>query len=239
MNTIVRILSILGQIKLSDDERVSRLYLLSQKSMVGLAGFVLFVTYYLYGRLQQSILLWAAAMLFIVAVRLFMSYHFKKTPERFSQHKWYMLFLSTNMITAFLITLLGSVFIYQVNGADQIFIIAALLGLSSGAMSSLYPDVRIALGYITLLILPLIISLFTLGNDLHLVLAFMLILYYLTQVVIIYNTHVQNTILETRQQEIINAQTQLLKNKEALEYFYTQAPIGIFSYDLDLRVTAM
>ncbi len=237
MNNIVRILSILGQIKLSDDERVSRLYLLSQKSMVGLAGFVLFVTYYLYDTLQQSILLWAAVMLSIAAFRFFLSYRFKKTPERFSQHKWYMLFLISNMMTAFLITLLGSFFIYQVNGSEQLFIIAALLGLSAGAMSSLYPDVRIALGYITLLILPLVISLFIIGNDLHLVLACMLTLYYLTQVVIIYNTHVQNTILETKQREIINAQTQLLKNKEALEYFYTQAPIGIFSYDLELRIT--
>jgi diguanylate cyclase (GGDEF)-like protein len=36
---------------------------------------------------------------------------------------------------------------------------------------------------------------------------------------------------------VIATQAQLIKNKETLEYFYTQAPIPIFSYDLDLKVT--
>jgi len=128
-------------------------------------------------------------------------------------------------------------FIHYVDLTNQLFIIAALLGLSAGAMSSLYPDVRIALVYTTILVLPLGISLVSMGNDIHMVLAAMLTLYYITQIVIVYNAHIQNVELERQQQDVIRAQEQMLKNKETLEYFYSQAPIGVFSYDLDLKVT--
>jgi len=237
MNSILRILKVMQMVRVTDNERIKRLYLLSQKSMVGIIGFTVFVTYFLYPSIQTPILLWGAAMLLVALSRLLLVFFYKHHEDYFSVLRWYQIFFASTLITSVLISVLGTVCIYDVQLTGQIFIIAALLGLSAGAMSSLFPDVRIALIYVSMLILPMIMTLFLLGGDTHIVLASMLILYYITQVVIVYNTHTQYSELEQKQKEIISAQEQLLKNKETLEYFYTQAPIGIFSYDLQLKVT--
>jgi diguanylate cyclase (GGDEF)-like protein/PAS domain S-box-containing protein len=224
-------------VRISDNEKVNRLYLLSQKSMIGLIGFTVFVTYFLYSEIRTPIIVWGTALLLVALSRLLLVSFYRNHQEYFSPLRWYQIFLAANLVTAVLISLLGTVCLYHVHLTGQVFIIAALLGLSAGAMSSLFPDVRIALVYVSMIILPMIITLFVLGGDIHIVLASMLILYYVAQVVIAYNTYTQNSELEKKQQEVIATQERLLKNKETLEYFYTQAPIGIFSYDLQMKVT--
>jgi diguanylate cyclase (GGDEF)-like protein/PAS domain S-box-containing protein len=195
------------------------------------------LTYYLYPTLSLGIVSWGAGLLFIVSLRIISVYYFKRKEKKYTTNQWYILFLVLNIVTAALISLLGAVFLFDVNDLDKIFIVASLIGLSGGAMASLYPDMRIALWYTTIILFPLIIALLSLGGETYLLLGMMSILYFFTQLVIVYNSHKQNLILARHQQEITETQEQLFKNRETLEYFYNQAPIGIFSYDLDLKIT--
>ncbi len=237
MKPLLTLLNIIRQINPHENERLARLYMLSQKSLIGLMGFVLFVSIYLYPSFHASILLWSGTIFLLTGVRMLLASRFKKHPTAYHPRTWYRLFIGAALSTALLVMLLGTYFMFGAEGTDRLFIIATLIGLSAGAMSSLYPDVRIALGYISIIILPLTLTVFVQGSDNHLILGSMLLLYYVTQVLIVYNTHIQNLRLAQKQKEILNTQTQLLRNREILEYFYSQAPIGIFSYDLSLKVT--
>ena len=237
MNYLINTLNLLYAVRTTDRRMVSRLYSLSQRSLIAMVGFVLFVSYYLYPALHTTIIVWGSIIVLITLTRLGLALYFKRYESRYSTEKWYSIFLFFNFMSALGITVLGAVLIYWVNDVQRLFIVASLLGLSAGAVSSLYPDVRIMLGYVTIIILPLIFSLFILGGELHILLAAMLILYFFTQVVIAFNVHKQNAELAAKQQETMAAQTQLLKHREAMEYFYTQAPISIFSYDINLNIT--
>jgi len=237
MNYLLKILRVLKSTRTTNQYMVRQLYFLSQRSLIALIAFSVFVTYFLYPSLKTPIIIWGASLILFSILRLLLVYYFKKFEKHYSTDTWHKVFLFLNFTTAIVTTILGSVFIYHVSDLQALFIVAALLGLSSGAMSSLYPDIRIMLGYISIIVIPLIISLMIIGGKLNILLAMMLTLYFLTQLIIAFNSHKQNVDLEKKQKEVISTQAQLLKNKETLEYFYTQAPIAIFSYDLDLKIT--
>jgi len=237
MNYLIKAVSFLQMLSGTKRETVKRLYQLSQRSLVALIAFTVVVTYYLYPVLDTSVLVWGVVLVGMTLIRLVLVFYFRKYETRYPLEQWYALFLGSNLITAVIITYLGSVFIFDVDAMDKIFIIAALVGLSGGAMSSLFPDIRMMVVYITIILFPLTIAVFSLGGEVYWLLGGMLVLYYFTQMVIAYNSHKQNIDLTRHQKEIIETQEQLFKNRETLEYFYTQAPIGIFSYDLDLKVT--
>jgi diguanylate cyclase (GGDEF)-like protein len=217
-------------------ETVKHLYYLSQKSLVALALFTLIVTYYLYPALKENILIWGAGVITMAIVRLGSVYYFKTRPEAYSIVKWDNIFIIFNLITAILISLLGVLFIPQVEDMEKLFIIAALVGLSSGATSSLFPNIRIMVLYTSIIIIPLIITIFMIRQETYFLLGIMVVLYYATQLVIAYNIHKQNIELNRHQQEAIETQAELYKNRETLEYFYTQAPIPIYSFDLNMQL---
>jgi diguanylate cyclase (GGDEF)-like protein/PAS domain S-box-containing protein len=236
MKKLLNTLYTLWSANSSGSEVVKRLYCLSQQSLVALIGFAFFVTYVLYQSLHLMILGWAILLVCIALARLGLIYYFKHNESSYSAQTWYRLFVFLNFTTAAVISLPGFVHIHYVDALEQLFIVAALVGLTGGAISSLFPDVRIMLGYNSIILLPLTLSMFALGSKMHMILAAMLILYFITQFIIALNVHKQNTDLKNKKEEIIATQAQLLKNKESLEYFYTQAPIGIFSYDMDLKI---
>jgi diguanylate cyclase (GGDEF)-like protein/PAS domain S-box-containing protein len=200
-------------------------------------AFLFFVSYFLYPALQYKIIIWAVFLAGITILRFLLLIAYQRKREKFGIEKWYNFFKYTNFMTAVIISVLGSVFIFQVDSTEQLFIVVSLVGLSGGAMGSLFPDVRIMLGYVSIVLVPLIVTLFLIGSTLYTVLGVMLILYFITQIIIALNVHKQNLDLEEANREILEAHTQLFKNRETLEYFYTQAPISIFSYDLDLKIT--
>ncbi len=233
----MKIISIIQELHGTKKETVERLYHLSQKSLIGLIAFALAVTYYLYPVLQMSVFIWGAMLVSVALIRLMLVYYFKRYEDRYSTQRWYWLFFGFTIFTAILVSSLGTVFIFDVNAIDKLFILAAIVGLTGGAMSSLFPDIRLMVGYVTIILVPLTVSTLSLGGDINILLGGMLTLYYFTQLVIAYNSHKQNVNIARHQEEVIRTQEQLFKNRETLEYFYTQAPIGIFSYGLDLKIT--
>ena len=237
MNYLINFFRELQRVTKIDGKMVERLYALSQRSLIALLAFIAVVTYFLYPSLERNIVIWAFVMTGIAFVRLITVYLFRYRKMRISSKGWYWTFLALNFLTASIVSLVGGVFIFDVDNAQKLFIVAALVGLTGGATSSLLPDIRMLMGYTTIILLPLAVSLFSLGEQLYIVLSGMLVLYFLTQMTIAYNLHRQNVDLARHQEEVIRAQEQLFKERETLEYFYTQAPIGIFSYDLNLRVT--
>ncbi len=216
---------------------VSSLYSLSQRSIIATIFLSLLLTYYLYPVLSYSIVLWNVIVVFVSFVRLYLAHYFHKDQEKYTLKTWYFIFVFSAFSSAFLFSVLGFIAIFYVDEVQQIFIIAVLLGFTSGAMSSLFPDVRIVVGYISIILLPLIAVLTTLGTTLHILLFLLVILYFGMLIIVVLNAFKQSIDIEQERGDIYKEQQELLKKEEALDYFFEQAPVGIFSYDMELNVT--
>lgn len=208
-----------------DQSMVSRLYAVSEKSLLSAMAFVLFTTIALYPTLSNIILFWGIVLGILLSFRLYVSYNFKVDPQRYSIKTWYKIFTLMAFLTAFLIALPGFVFIHYMEEYYQFFVIVVLIGFSAGATTSLSSDLRIAIGYISIILLPLIVTLFMIEIPLHNILAILAILYFITQVTIIFKSYMQEIKIKELQGEKI-----LLYN------LFKEAPLGIFSYDNDLNI---
>lgn len=216
---------------------VSQLYALSQKSLAAIIVFSLILSYVLYPSLSTAIVVWESVVIFLAAFRIYLAYIEKHDPLKFEMLTWYKIFVFLAFSTATLFALLGSFGLFYLDDVQQIFVVATLIGMTGGAMSSLFPDVRIVVGYISIILIPLIVSLIFIEGDMHGILAFLVAIYFITQIIIVLNTSKQNRELDKRKEEVHQEQLELFKKEEALDYFFEQAPIGIFSYDMDMNVT--
>jgi len=220
-----------------DESKVSRLYSLSVKSLAAVVVFSLILSYCLYPLFSSFIIMWEAVLIFISFIRIYLAYINHKDPEKFELLTWYKMFVTLAFTTATLFALIGSFGLFYLDEVMQIFVATVLIGLTAGAMSSLFPDIRIVIGYISIILIPLIVSLLFTDGEMHLVLAFLTMVYFTTQIIITLNTYRQNNDMEKQKKSMYEEQIKLLKKEETLDYFFEQAPIGIFSYDMDLNVT--
>ncbi|WP_373032982.1 EAL domain-containing protein [Sulfurovum sp.] len=232
----LNILLKISNLKLIDKVMVSNLYSLSQRSIIATIFLSTLLTYYLYPMLSYSIVLWNIIVVSILVIRLYLAYDFQKNEQKYTIKKWYKVFLFFTFLTAFLFSLLGSVSLFYVDTVHQVFIIAVMIGFTSGAMSSLFPDIRILVGYLSIILLPVIAVLLVLPTTMHTVLAVLVILYLIIQSIVILNSYEQSVDLERQKETVSQEQFKLHKKEEELEYLYKQAPIGIFSYDTQLNV---
>ena len=220
-----------------DESMVTRLYSLSQKSIIAILVFSLLLAYSLYDSLSLSIILWEGVILLLSVFRIYLAYLNKVKPNKFKVLTWYKIFVFLAFLTATMFAMVGSFGLFYLTDVEQVFVVATLVGMTGGALSSLFPDIRIVIGYVSIIIIPLVVSLLFLNSDMHTILSFLVLIYYVMQIIIILNIYKQNSELEKRKEEVHNEQLELLKKEEALDYFFEQAPIGIFSYDMDLIVS--
>ncbi len=220
-----QVLSKLKQLQPIDKSVVTTLYELSQKSLTTAIIFTILITIFLYSELSYSIVLWASILVPFLLFRLYQTYLFKKNPQLYSIEIWYKKFMTYAFVTGLMVSILGFVFIHYVDTYHQLFILASLLGLTAGATTSLSSDFRIAIAYISILMIPLILSMIMISTSLSLILAILMILFFLSQAVMIRQNY---------------AQTQKIKElkvqKDLLDNLFSEAPLGMFSYDKNLNI---
>ncbi len=150
-----------------DRSMVSQLYALSQKSLATIIVFSLIVSYTLYPSLSIAILVWVGMIILLAAFRIYLAHIEKHDPSKFEMLTWYKIFVTLAFSTATIIALLGSFGLFYLDEMQQIFLVAILIGFTAGAMSSLFPDVRIVVGYISIILIPLIVALIFLEGEMH------------------------------------------------------------------------
>lgn len=216
----------LKEIQIIDESIITTLYLLSSRSLVVLILLAALTTVALYPVLHNTILLWFFILLLITVYRLYSAYQFKENPQKYSMSTWYKLFVWNAMITAVVFTTIGFIFIHQVDSYYQLYILAVLLGLSSGSAVSLSPDIRLNIAYAGILLFPFIVTMiFFKDTPLHLILAISLVLYFIAQVTTIYRIYTQKEEFNTLQSEHM-----------LLHSLFKNAPHSIFTYNKDLVV---
>jgi len=210
----------------SNISSVENLYLFSRWSLIALLLFSSGIIFTLYPLLHQIVWLWYIPLAILIGYRLYTAYLFQSTPALYSKKKWYRQFVILAYLTGFLFSSIGFVYIHFIDANYHIFILAVIIGVSSGATLSLFPDIRINIHYISILTIPLIITLvFITNTPQNTILAVFLLLYYFTQIALIYILHVKNK------------ESQTLKSSQSfLHNFIQNAPIGILMYNKDMIV---
>ena len=143
----------------------------------------------------------------------------------YSVETWYKKFMIFAFLTGVIVSALGAVFIHYLSDYYQMFVLAALLGLTAGATTSLSSDFRIAILYISIIMIPLIISMAMLKTSLAFILPVLITLFFLSQILMIFNSYTQNKEIKE-----LKGQQNLLNN------LFSEVPLGMFSYDKDLNV---
>lgn len=189
---ILKKIAFLTQFKDVNQTTVTTLYALSEKSLVTAIVYVLINILALYTQLGTDILVWGGIVIVLSLFRLYISYLFRVTPERYSIELWYKIFVLFSLLTALAISTLGFICIHQLNDYYQLYVLASLLGLTAGATISLSSDFRVALLYIGIIILPLLCALALQDSPLNILVPIMLLLFFFSQIIMIFKSYAQD-----------------------------------------------
>jgi len=182
-------------------ETVHSLYALSEKSLVTAIVFSVLTTFALYSQLGSEVLLWCLGVMLLTLFRLFAALRFKHNPSRYTLKTWQVLFVTFALLTGLGFSSLGFLLMYGLSHYYQLFVLAALLGLTAGASISLSSDFRVAIVYISIIILPLVLSFTLQDHALGIVIPITLLLFYFSQIVMILKSYAQETTIHALVQD--------------------------------------
>jgi len=208
-NKLQHILSKLKQTPIINKQLVDSLYELSINSQISSLVFSILVTIFLYPVLKNYIAIWGIGLFTYTLFRLYTIYIFKSDSQKYSLLTWYRLFAITSLLTATILSLLGTVYIHYLNEFYQLFVIAVLVASASVSTTSLSSDFRIAIAYISIILIPLIVSIAVVQITSHYILCLLLILLFTAHISMIFNSYrksekIKKLFQEVRQQTKYN-----------------------------------
>lgn len=165
-----------------------------------------------------QLLVWAAALLFMTALRAVLTWRYWHDPLRNMElDKWSGRFLLATLASALLWGLGGFIFYLPDGGVYQAFEVIFLLGIGAGGMAFLSVHMPTFFGFLCLLILPLVARMLLVGDMPHLVMANMIVVYMI--VFIVFGRNVNQVLLDSIQLRFENVAMVegLTKEKEAAE----------------------
>ena len=167
---------------------------------------------------RTALLIWLAAMFVLLTFRVVICRRYWKAAEPERQlDRWQRLFTGASLVSGLLWGLAGWLFYLPDGGIYQAFLVIVLVSIGSGSMTFLAMHLPTYYGFFTLLMLPLLLRLATVGDMVHLVMAAMLVLYYLVFVYL--GRNVNQVFLESAVLRFDNleAVSRLTAEKEAAE----------------------
>jgi len=209
---------------------LDQLYLHSKKSLIVLLILAVILTYFMSSYVPWYIIYpWFIAIQSIVVSRLYDVYDYLSHDCSDNYKKWHQKFAYKAVLSAVLWGMVPILFLKYTNNDIYLLIVVILLGLSAGASASLSADRQLSITYLSFLLLPMGYHVLTWGNISGVVSFFIIILYLLTlfNVTTIYGS----AIIESYQVE-----EELTKAKSELNNLFQQTPVGVFYFDMNLRV---
>ncbi len=223
---IQHVLDKLKNLQPIDESIVHTLYTLSEKSLITAIVFTIMITIFLYAELSYAIVLWACLLIVFLLFRLYKAYLFKKSPQMYSVEIWHKKFMISAFLTGLIVSSLGFIFVPYLDSYYQLFVLASLLGLTGGATTSLASDFRIAIVYISIIMLPLIGSLFMIQSSTAFMLAILMILFFISQIGMIFNNYTEQ-----------KAVKELKVQQNLLNHIFSESPLAMLSYDNSLNIS--
>ncbi len=220
-----------------EESVLDELFLIQRNTLISLILLETILLYILIPLIGNTIAAWYGIIVTVTLWRLYDGYDYQKNPHRHSPVIWHKKLVVKIWLTALMLAALALFAVPQLDEYYQLFIFIVLIGVSAGAVKNLSDDYRTAIGYLLILLVPISVEMLLLKRPDTYILAFLLILYFFSQASIVLRSYEQSAELKRRKREIHEVKEELFEKEEMLDLFFDQAPIGIFSYDLDLNIT--
>jgi len=206
---------------------VSELYTMSLKSLPVAMILAVLSTIFLYEELGNLMVTWCTVVVLFVSYRLYTVYQFINNRKRYTTTEWYRKFVLLALSTAILFGLFSLLFIAHLTPFGQMFVASTVLGLSFGASTSLHINYRLSLLYISIIMIPAIVTLFMFAHSIiFYIVPLLLILYFIAQLMLITTLHKQQVQIDT-----------LEKDHNVLHNLFKDSPLSMFSFDKNLELT--
>ena len=220
-----------------DDKRVSSLYALSERSLLVVIIVSIITSYFLYTSLGLKVILWNLLLLIFILYRLHQAVSFQKDSEKYSLEQWYVKFVISAFVTAaFFGALAFIVFYTNTTIEDQLFVIIILVGLSAGSSSAFSPDNRIEMGYVLIIMLSLLINTLLQDTRFHYIISTLIIILFTAKIIMVIHSYRQQRKILEQEKQITQVKKALEEKQNLLYHFVEEAPLAIFSYDMDLHI---
>lgn len=214
-----------------NENTIRQLYMLSKRSLVGLIAVTIVTDLLLRGCVGKVLDRWSFSLIFVASLRLTAAFAYDRYATKANLRRWELAFKIMTAVTALHFPVFFMIVVPKADNFETLMMITLALGVSSGAMSSLYPHPRLMTAYISLIIFSLIATLvFVKHDDFAWIFGGLLLFYFLMKMSVLSYIYRQNS-------KLVDTQKALQRQRQTLQYFYKEAPIGIFSFDKSLVVT--
>jgi len=232
MSIINKFLNTIKNIQDNDKNNLDILFSLSEKSLLVLVVVSIFISIIFFESLGYQIIMWSGILIFVGVLRLALAYVYRIYNSYFSFKTWYQLFIVFALLTAVIFGSLSVLFLSQLDDYHQLFIILILTGMSAGATKTLMLDIRIAISYLLLMLVPILFN--TLTHAFYI--DILLIVYILSQIVIAFDSYsVAKSLIDT-EINLSKVKDRLSIRENMMYSFLEKSPVPIFSYDMDLQL---
>ncbi len=182
---------------------------------------------------QKVLIAWFALFITISVVRVALIALFRKQGAVSSIELWYLSFLIGTYASA-LVWGAASFFLFPEHSlSHQIVFFMIVVGVTAGAIASLCPSLPAVGGFLSLLLLPLIVKLMILGNAESMFNGSLLLVFWAITFVgaIKINADIRENI-QLRLQSV--DREKILKiSEERYRHIFNNAPLGLFNYDTE------
>lgn len=183
---------------------------------------------------SKNLTLWLSITIIISIIRFFTIDLYKSSRK--SDYRLYYRLFFIELIISTLPWGFAGFFIFSANYAENILIIATLLGLALGGVTSLSSNRKMLNSFLILLITPNLIRLFTLGTEEYQITGYLLMIFLVLIIIVggrIHNIIIENLHFKERHKKAIE---ELTLSENRFRSIFEHAPVGIFYYDNNLLI---
>ncbi len=219
-----------------DQEVLDDIFLMERRTLITLILLETILLYILLPMLGKWVFVWYGLILTLSLWRYYNAHLYESKPQINSPIQWHKKFVVHVWLSALLFAILGLFAIPHIDPYYQLFIFIVIVGISSGALKTLDEDQRTAIGYLLILLLPLIVEMLLLDRKEILLLAFLTLIYLVSQINTLVRAYERYISLKESNRLIEKTKEELYEKEEMIQSFFEQADDGIFTYDRELRI---
>ena len=185
---------------------------------------------------KTVLITWFTLFFTISVIRICLLFLFKKQQAEYDNMKrWHTRFLIGTYAVAIL---WGSTsfLLFPDSQPNQMVLFLIIIGMAGGAISSLCPSLTAVSGFLSLMLIPLMLKMMLLGAENSLFLGLLVLLFWVVTIngALKINTSIYENI-QLRLQSI--EREKIFKtNEERYRHIFSNAPLGIFQYDHKLII---
>ncbi len=226
----------LSRHKRVEDEVLEELFALERSTLITTMLLETILLYILTPLIGNIMFAWYGVIMSLSLWRYYNAYDYQKHPEHNSPLVWHEKFVVQVWLTALLFSLLALFAIPRLDAYYQLFTFIVLIGISSGAIKALSSDHRTAIGYLLIILFPLMVEMFLLMRKETYILAFLVAIYLFMQISILLRSYELSLAARRARLEAEKVRRVLAEKQEIIHRFFEETDEAVFLYDRKFRL---